>query len=800
MDDPGDTDEAFLSVKAGSKSARSLRDKPALLDALQVLSKPNDTYFTKSHYSAFKSGSLVQTLRRNMITELFICGALSNTSVYATAAEAASYGIEITLVDDCLGWRGKSRHEQAMDSLKNEYGYNKLTSGEIIADIREKRAQTNLNRPVRHQENEELATMVGLLKLQSETSRTPNWDANDIQGELKASSPGPAMAITNFGEDDESLSALPRPSPPAGVAGKHRMKSKILQRSDLENEDETPVRIESKTSEEKISTPKSSHKDTMKRLPPENQTLGKPAPPSKAQRDQTDTATGKSGAPSNMPISSDVVKRDSACQRNLATSSKHENISSNSTTKSPANMTCPTAGEPICEGDTIVITNLLPPNVLCDIFEKLKAEIQWQKMSHQGGEVPRLVAVQGEIGKDGEIPVYRHPADEAPPLRAFSPTVSVIRHYVEQAAGHAVNHCLIQYYRHGKDYISEHSDKTLDIIPDTYIANVSLGAERAMIFRGKRDSSDSDSTSNAAKPRKTARTNLPHNSMMRMGLVTNMRWMHSIRQDKRREQEKTAAELDFGGCRISLTFRLIGTFLTKDQNRIWGQGAVAKDKAHARSVVNGPTEEATTMIQAFSLENRTSEFDWQEVYGHGFDVLHMSNTRKLLLSGNKLIDDGVRVVLEHLGLEWIPSSITAPVNAGSGAGEPLIKLVDTDFSRSTVQGHAALLLYIDAVHGKASPTKTPFEYAKFYTRLHLATSLAATDVDPNALDAWEAFAAEDVYIAGTELSIVDFAFFPILRRFKETLENAGLLRLRAYSGRMEEVAAVKKVLRISDSD
>jgi hypothetical protein len=68
-----------------------------------------------------------------------------------------------------------------------------------------------------------------------------------------------------------------------------------------------------------------------------------------------------------------------------------------------------------------------------------------------GGEVPRLVAVEGEVGEDGRFgtpfrlrtcvntslflysfPIYRHPADESPPLSAFSSTVSLIREHVQK--------------------------------------------------------------------------------------------------------------------------------------------------------------------------------------------------------------------------------------------------------------------------------------------------------------------------------------------------------------------------------
>lgn len=293
----------------------------------------------------------------------------------------------------------------------------------------------------------------------------------------------------------------------------------------------------------------------------------------------------------------------------------------------------PTPGAPICEGDTTVITNILPLYSADTIFETLKSEVDFRTMSHRSGEVPRLVAVQGAVDFEGNIPIYRHPSDTSPPLFPFTPTVFLIKRHVEKALGHQVNHCLIQFYRSGKDYISEHSDKTLDIVPGTYIGNVSLGAQRTMVFRGKRErevedrkSMKVDENESSPNPRAALRAELPHNSLCKVGLKTNMRWLHSIRQDKRMERDKEAEELAFESMRISLTFRLIGTFLNKEQDTIWGQGAVATKKENARSVVNGG-EEARRMIEAFGVENRSADFDWEAVYGGGFDVVHTSEQR-----------------------------------------------------------------------------------------------------------------------------------------------------------------------------
>lgn len=152
--------------------------------------------------------------------------------------------------------------------------------------------------------------------------------------------------------------------------------------------------------------------------------------------------------------------------------------------------------EQLGEGDTTLIKDFLPESIAVDAFEKLKEEVQWQTMHHHGeqtpvvrfpasssnagGEVPRRVAVQGEIIDDGwlvysvdglfvdqsfyRFPVYRHPADTSPPLRAWTPTLEAIRGHVEKTLGHPVNHALIQLYRNSEDYISEHSDKTIDVV------------------------------------------------------------------------------------------------------------------------------------------------------------------------------------------------------------------------------------------------------------------------------------------------------------------------------------------------
>ncbi|KAI0643409.1 hypothetical protein C8Q79DRAFT_1024408 [Trametes meyenii] len=280
----------------------------------------------------------------------------------------------------------------------------------------------------------------------------------------------------------------------------------------------------------------------------------------------------------------------------------------------------------IGEGDCSILYDFLPEGLARTAFEDIVEEVKWDKMMHRGGEVPRLVAVEGSIMEDGSYPVYRHPADESPTLSPFSPVVERIRKHVEELLHEPVNHALIQHYRSGTDYISEHSDKTIDVARGSKIVNVSIGAQRVMTLRTKKDvlafpHADINSPGTGVQKRTVQRIPLPHNSIFVMGLQTNARWMHSIRTDKRPDVEKTVAELFKNGERISLTFRTISTFITPDETLIFGQGARGKTREDARPVVRGG-EEAEKLLAAFGMENHQSNFDWQANYGEGFDVLH----------------------------------------------------------------------------------------------------------------------------------------------------------------------------------
>lgn len=476
----------------------------------------------------------------------------------------------------------------------------------------------------------------------------------------------------------------------------------------------------------------------------------------------------------------------------------------------------------LCEGDTDVIEDLLPPKLENGIFQRLSNEIQWQRMSHQGGEVPRLVAVQGEVGSDGSIPIYRHPSDESPPLLPFSPAVLAVKAVTEKHLGHPLNHVLIQFYRDGKDYISEHSDKTLDILRGSYIANVSLGAQRTMVLRTKRAGRDasSDEQSSSSAGRRVQRARLPHNSLCRMGLKTNMKWLHSIRQDKRADREKSPEELAYEGSRISLTFRQIGTFLDKDETKIWGQGATAKTLDDARAVINGQTEESIRMLRAFGTENHNSKFDWDAYYGEGFDVLHLRSAPRLFSSADPIVNMRISIMLGEYEIGFASGSITQSKKSTTQSlgdtqalsDDVLIKYVDNDDEKTEVRGDLAIMLYLHANHQKKKSAMKPGELGKQFTLFQKALSLhgrwremlrlydndesmtAALKVE---LLSWESCTLGTEYIGGDRPGIADFALWPVLHSMVERHGTGALNELevlRNYYDLMKTRRSIVKIL------
>lgn len=356
---------------------------------LSVVDESKDLIVTKHHYSAFDQTSLLMSLRMKLVTDVYLCGCLTNVGVYATAADAVQHGLGVTVVEDCLGYRSEAKHEDAMRQMADIMGVNGVDSEEIIEESGGG-APPDSEEPIFTGPGPEGITLHNL----SIDGKSPKAEAAEL--------------FENPADPDRAEVAAP--VSPTNM-------SKDATSADLDHETRSSVSVDPA--------------DPVELVPATDQTTGKQA----VQR-SISLSDGLTPLPS--PDVSSGKKRDSWMSVSTHTMGPNDSIGS---------------------GDSRIIHDVLSAPLTDNAFQLLKEEVNWQTMHHRSGKVPRLVAVQGEIGKDGSVPLYRHPADESPRLLSYSPTIQKIRKEIEELLKQPFNHALIQLYRDGNDNISEHSDK-----------------------------------------------------------------------------------------------------------------------------------------------------------------------------------------------------------------------------------------------------------------------------------------------------------------------------------------------------
>ena len=370
--DEGDSFEKYLCKPRKGQQARFyIPGTPGaeICDELaDFVDEERDLLVTKYHYSAFDQTSLLTALRTKLVTKLYLCGLLTNVGVYSTVADAVQHGLQVTVVEDCLGYRSKDKHEVALQQMADIMGVHGIDSEEIVEE--------SGGRPV----PDALTPGITLEELSLSSNHTD--DGSDMVGVVSNNAEAAAAEIGTANR----VGQRPR-SPPVDV-------------SDLSGQ--------------------------------------APRSPLRRSAQRTEETLEEKGI---SPIAGSGLSAPRIRKRRQSTSA----------TLGPKNQ--------IGSGDSRIIHNIISAPIIDNAFYQLKNEVDWQTMFHRSGQVPRLVAVQGDVGKNGDMPIYRHPADESPSLFSFTPIVENIRQQVASVLKHPFNHALIQLYRDGEDNISEHSDK-----------------------------------------------------------------------------------------------------------------------------------------------------------------------------------------------------------------------------------------------------------------------------------------------------------------------------------------------------
>ncbi|KAJ4359811.1 uncharacterized protein N0V89_000367 [Didymosphaeria variabile] len=793
-------DEELFLRQSGKNGPACLPDTSGAEFADTVKSKiePSDTVVQTTNYSAFQGTSLLLILRARLVTEVYICGCITNVNVLATVIDAARHGIKINVVGDCLGFRKQSRHKIALKRMIEFFDANIVTSQDVIE--RNMPGATLSSTPQKDSKDEqELEDMAKSLRVSDprptdqpnatqiprgttptiavEDSRDERERTSLANGRTRKPSDTTSLAESRATSDtklsDEQFTErlmqgakVPKPERQSEkqslVKSKIRMRPRTSKEKDKHNHKKSEgkkTRDDSSKSSEKSDTKTEassphaaeSEPDKHAKKPQTAPSVNESRPAAIAKAESSDklrdnlSRSDRSLKPSaSQPALSsanpdkDIASRVRMALTRAPKSDSHEEPPAQlraSPTKgapavapspTPSEMTTPRASklqslatfpvlgpdDRIAEGDSRIVYDFFPQKLYHPsdrskplrelIFTQVYNEVRWQKMLHQQGEVPRLLCAQGEFSADGSMPIYRHPADQTLPLLHFSPKVQLIRKRAEKLVGHPLNHVLIQLYRSGTDYISEHSDKTLDIARGSSIVNVSFGAQRTMRLRAKKSEKADDSQ------RETQRVAMPHNSMFVFGLKSNAKWLHGIMADKRIASERSEAENAYEGMRISLTFRHIATYLDAKCRTIWGQGATMKDQRDAGDVINDDEEENESLVRAFSRENHAPDFDWDHWYGDGFDVLHFKGSPKdlpILFASNNQVDvDMVRVYLAERNIEY--SLIEAPKLEKGCEVDRQVGFRDTDTLRTEVSMPVLIIAYLERYRPLDSDDRT----------------------------------------------------------------------------------------------
>lgn len=167
-----------------------------------------------------------------------------------------------------------------------------------------------------------------------------------------------------------------------------------------------------------------------------------------------------------------------------------------------------------------------------EIFACLKNELAWEEKEVMIMGRPILQPRKVAYYADDNSLVYTYSGQTMIPL-IWTKTLQQVRNELQDHLGTKFNACLANYYRHGNDSMSWHSDNERLYGPRPVIASVSFGDCRDFCMR-----KNSDNTEKYQVP-------LGSGDLLVMEGDTQEQWMHCVPKRKA------------AGARINLTFRYV---------------------------------------------------------------------------------------------------------------------------------------------------------------------------------------------------------------------------------------------------
>jgi alkylated DNA repair dioxygenase AlkB len=181
------------------------------------------------------------------------------------------------------------------------------------------------------------------------------------------------------------------------------------------------------------------------------------------------------------------------------------------------------------DGIAIYYGCILNEQSLPTIYNELLNKIAWQQdqivMFGKAITTKRKVAFYADNHID-----YTYSSVKKKGL-AWSPELLQIKNLIESQTGAIYNACLLNLYHTGEEGMGWHSDDEKEIIANSSIASLSIGAERKFAFKHK-------------ATKETLSVMLENGSLLEMKGSIQQNWWHSLPKTKK-----------VGAPRINLTFR-----------------------------------------------------------------------------------------------------------------------------------------------------------------------------------------------------------------------------------------------------
>ena len=181
------------------------------------------------------------------------------------------------------------------------------------------------------------------------------------------------------------------------------------------------------------------------------------------------------------------------------------------------------------DGIVLYYEKIIADEEVIELYESLLNNIQWEN--------ERVIMFGKEIITKRKVAFYSDPsisyryASKTKIGLPWTSTLIIIKNRVESITKESYNACLLNLYHYGEESMGWHSDNEKEIIANSSIASLSLGAKRKFSFKHKIS-------------KETVSIELENGSLLEMKGSVQAHWWHALIKSKK-----------VTDARINLTFR-----------------------------------------------------------------------------------------------------------------------------------------------------------------------------------------------------------------------------------------------------